>query len=167
MMAELARVESVEPDWNSMSHEEQVSVSYTTAEKAEMYRCRQDLRFLPPTGKNGGVIQAVARDLDLSRQYVHQVFFPKDPNKLFSGRATTQKRAWQCLVRRLKEHALLPKYKSVFETILSGRRVEVTIPVSKFKWIRKNATRLVPGIKIDACNDTVPTTYVLTPPPPK
>jgi hypothetical protein len=160
---ELVRVKAVEHDWNDMSEEQRLHLSYSVAEKEEMYSCRQDLRFIPPVGKNGGVMQSIANELGLSRQYIHQVFYPKNPEKLFSGRAIMQKRAWQLLVKKIREHQLLPKYKKVFETLLVGNSVEVTISVSKFKWIRKKATELMPDLRITESDDTVPTTYTLIP----
>jgi hypothetical protein len=160
---ELARVKSVEHDWNDMSEELRRQISYSISEKEEMYSCRQDLRFIPPVGKNGGVMQSIANELGLSRQYIHQVFYPKNPDKLFSGRAVLQKRAWQLLIKKIKEHQLLPKYKKVFETLLSGNSVDVTISVSKFRWIRKKSIELIPSLKITESDDTVPTTYTLSP----
>jgi hypothetical protein len=161
---ELSRVDATEPDWDDLSDEQRRQMAYSKDERKEMYTCRQDLRFVPPVGKNGGIIQAIANELGLSRQYIHQVFYPKNPGKLFSGRAVLQKRAWQMLVRRIQDHPLLPKYKKVFETLLSGQRVEVTISVSKFRWIRKKSLELIPGLVITESGSTVPTTYVLTPP---
>lgn len=161
---ELSRVDAVDHDWNSMSDEQRRQLSYSTEEKRQMYSCRQDLRFIPPVGKNGGVMQSIANDLGLSRQYIHQVFYPKNPEKLFSGRAVLQKRAWQMLVKKIEEHPLLPKYKKVFETLLSGQSVEVTISVAKFKWIRKKSIELIPGLRITESDNTVPTTYTLSPP---
>jgi len=165
LMAELGRVSAVEPDWSDMSEEERASVSFTPSEKKEMYAARQDLRFIPPVGKNGGLIQSIANEINgVSRQYIHQVFYPKNPNKLFSGRSSTQKKAWQLLVQKVKSHPLLPKYKQVFEGLMSGQTVNVTISVSKFRWIRKKSTELVPGLVIVESNETVPTTYTLIPP---
>ena len=162
---ELARVSAVEPDWSSMPEQEREAVSYSPQEKKEWYAARQDLRFIPPVGKNGGIIQSIANVLGVSRQYIHQVFYPKVPEKLFSGRSTLQKRAWQMLHARIREHPLLPKYKTVFEAIMAGQRVEVTISVSKFKWIRKKGSELVPNLRITESDSTVPTTYTLIPPP--
>jgi hypothetical protein len=161
---ELSRVEAIDDDWREMTPEQRRQLAYSPEEKREMYSKRQDLRFIPPVGKSGGVMQSIANELGLSRQYIHQVFYPKKPEKLFGGRAILQKRAWQMLVRRINEHPLLPKYKKVFETLLSGHKVEVTISVSKFKWIRKKSLELIPGLKISESDDTVPTTYVLIPP---
>ncbi len=161
---ELARVSKVEDDWGGMAEEERTQVSYSITEKNEMYSARSDLRYIPPVGKNGGVMQSIANELGVSRQYIHQVFYPKNPSKLFSGRSTLQKRAWQLLVLKINNHQLLPKYKKVFESILAGHSVDVTISVSKFKWIRKKGTELVPGLRIVESDKTVPTTYTLTPP---
>lgn len=161
---ELIRIKATEHDWNGTNEDQRRQVSYSVSEKAEMYSCRQDLRFIPPVGRNGGLMQAIANELGVSRQYIHQIFYPKNPEKLFSGRAILQKRAWQLLTKKVNEHQLLPKYKRVFETLLSGSSVDVTISVSKFKWIRKKSIELIPGLRITETDDTVPTTYTLSPP---
>lgn len=164
LTVELARVSKLEDDWNGMSTEEKIQVSYSPQEKSEMYSARQDLRYIPPVGKNGGIMQAIANELGVSRQYIHQVFYPKNPNKLFSGRSSLQKRAWQLLVDKIGKHQLLPKYKKVFESVMAGVNVDVTISVAKFRWIKKKGSELVPGLKIIESDRTVPTTYTLIPP---
>ena len=161
---ELSRISKLEDDWNGMPIDERTQVSYSPQEKSTMYSARQDLRYIPPVGKNGGVMQSIATELEVSRQYIHQVFYPKNPNKLFSGRSSLQKRAWQLLVDKIGRHQLLPKYKTVFESIMAGKNVDVTISVSKFRWIRKKGSELVPSLKIIESDKTVPTTYTLIPP---
>lgn len=156
LIAELARVRRQEVDASE-------PFSYSIQEKEQMYAARQNLRFIPPVGKNGGVIQSIARELGVSRQYVHQIFYPKNPDKLFSGRASMQKRAWQLLAKKVEEHPMLPRYKEVFENLLAGKTVEVTISKSKFQWIKRRGSELVPTLKITASDTTVPTTYTLVP----
>lgn len=160
-LIEVARVKEEEPDWNQMGPEERSSLNYSQEEKRVMYQARNDLRLLPPTGKHGGIITSIATELGLSRQYVHQVFFPKNPAKLFTGRAMNQKAAWLLLVKRVSNSAILPNLKKLIETLGSGKTAEVSIPASKFNWMHRVISELFPRVEVKADKTTVPTTYTL------
>lgn len=160
---ELVRVISTEVDYESMSDSEKAQYGFSTSEKRNMYAARQMLRFLPSTGKEGGMLQAIATESGKTRQYVYQCFYPKEPAKIFGGRTAKHKLIWQSLVQKISTHQTLPKYQNLFETLISGKPVEVRISAPKYRFVMKRLQALNVAVTVEENASTIPTTYTLTP----
>lgn len=153
---ELLRVTETEPD-------EGDELSFTRDEKYRLFKARDTLRNLPPTGKSGGVLQRVAAEVGSSRQYVHQVIFPKNPQKLFSSRNETYRKIWFLMEAKIMSIPMSTTYDRFFEELTSKGEVSAKIPKSKIRFLQKRAYQLAElqgkSIRVFQDNETIPSTY--------
>jgi len=140
------------------------NIVFTKAEKAYLYKSRDTLRDLPPTGRDGGLMQKVATDHGVTRQYVHQVLFPEDPSKLFSGKTGTHKAIWLTMHSKVSQHAAARLYCQLFDELRGTGQSTARIPKAKIRFIQKRAQQIADeaGKKLITEQDagTIPTTYV-------
>ena len=67
----------------------------TPNQKLKMLMAREMLRYVPPTGRYGGVRAEISREVGKSPQYVHQVLWPNAEESLFASDGTKGYAYWQ------------------------------------------------------------------------
>lgn len=140
------------------------SIVFTRDEKAYLYKSRDTLRDLPPTGRDGGLMQKVATAHNVTRQYVHQVLFPEEPAKLFSGKTGTHKAIWLTMHGKVSQHGAARLYCQLFDELRETGQSTAKIPKAKIRFIQKRAQQLAEeaGKRLitEQNTGTIPTTYV-------
>ncbi len=95
---ELERVNAEPPPEDAaMSDSERALMGFSTAEKKEMFEARCILQLLPSMSVAAitDVVQAMEKSgKKVSKQYVHQIIYPKEPEKLFVSHNPGYKKVW-------------------------------------------------------------------------
>lgn len=137
--------------------------SFTPDEKSQYYEAREILKSLPPTGKDGGMMQRIASLHNVTRQYVHQVLFPKSPDRLFMGRSGTYRSIWAALLDETDRHQSAPLYREFSRELTEKNFVEAQIPKSRIRFIKRRASAIAKEygktLTITGNVTTIPTTY--------
>lgn len=156
-MQELLRVVSEEEPGDP-------NIAFTKVEKDLLYKSRDILRDLPPTGRDGGLMQKVAAAHNVTRQYVYQVLFPEEPKKLFCGKTSTHKAIWLTMHNRVSNHSAAKLYCQLFNELRASGETTAKIPKAKIRFIRKRAQQLADNagkrLVTEQDTKTIPTTYV-------
>jgi hypothetical protein len=135
---EKERVEEKEPDWGSMDEMTRRMTNYSQNEKKQMMEIRDLLKYVPTGGNQGSVQTQIARDFGVTPQYVRQIFFPNNPQRLFSARSENVKQLWISLVDIVNAKRELAEFirDSVMD-VLKGEHTKIRTHTKFFKYIRR------------------------------
>jgi len=95
---ELERVNAAPPEGDAeMNDQERALMCFSAQEKREMFEARCILQLLPSMSVTAitEVVQVMERaGKKVTKQYVHQVIYPKDPERLFASHSPGYKKVW-------------------------------------------------------------------------
>lgn len=111
-MEELKRVnEEPSPEELKLSENEFALTCFTVQEKTRFFNARDILELLPSMSVTAitEVVELMGRSgKPVTKQYVHQVIYPKEPSRLFASRNVNYKKIWLYLERVIEDKVRLP-----------------------------------------------------------
>lgn len=133
----------------------------TCEDRKRWAKAWKTFQYLPRQGEFGGGMADIARQVGVSRNFVHLTIYPHKKDTIFTGNSERQISIWEALAGWVNSHPLKQPIEKIMEELLTRGVAEVKIRKSMFTFLTKRLSTMGIEHRVTEERLTSPRTYVI------